>query len=102
LSRLRFCPISIASTTIYIVIAAVLTGIAPFRELGVADPIAGIDPRRVRADRGRDLCRLWFPARPQRRCRCGDRAERLMRTRSLLTWINCACCQSRYCAAIWR
>ncbi|HZX91274.1 MAG TPA: amino acid permease [Rudaea sp.] len=29
-----------ASTTIYIVVAAVLTGIVPFRELGVADPIA--------------------------------------------------------------
>ena len=29
-----------ASTTIYIVVAAVLTGIVPFRELGVADPLA--------------------------------------------------------------
>jgi APA family basic amino acid/polyamine antiporter len=29
-----------ASTTIYIVVAAVLTGIVPFRELGVPDPIA--------------------------------------------------------------
>ncbi|MEO9080051.1 MAG: amino acid permease [Rhodanobacter sp.] len=29
-----------ASTTIYIVIAAVLVGIVPFRELGVADPLA--------------------------------------------------------------
>ena len=29
-----------ASTTIYIVVAAVLTGIVPFRELGVSDPLA--------------------------------------------------------------
>ena len=29
-----------ASTTIYIIVAAVLTGIVPFRELGVPDPIA--------------------------------------------------------------
>jgi APA family basic amino acid/polyamine antiporter len=29
-----------ASTTIYIIVAAVLTGIVPFRELGVADPLA--------------------------------------------------------------
>ena len=29
-----------ASTTIYIIVAAVLTGIVPFRELGVSDPLA--------------------------------------------------------------